>query len=62
MSRTDYWREYKRRWLQTPENRARLCELQRQYRRRHRLAIKVARAIGVPIDEARRLVGTDGTQ
>ena len=52
-SRTNYWREYKARWLLT--NRDKQNEAQRRYRRRHSFAIKVCEALGIPMQEARRL-------
>lgn len=52
-TRTDYWREYKARWLLT--NREKQNEAQRRYRQRHSFAIKVCEVLGIPMHEARRL-------
>jgi hypothetical protein len=58
-SRTDYWREYKARWLDNPENRERQNEAQRRYRERHSYAIKLSEALEIRMAEARKLCGND---
>jgi hypothetical protein len=58
-SRTEYWREYKRRWLLEPTNREKQNEAQRRYRKRHPIAIKLSEALEIRMNEARKLCGND---